>query len=71
MTLLKHSEEKEKICMENLMINETDNFNLENMSDEQLEVFTNKALFIRQKKADKKIEELANKQAKIRGGGEN
>lgn len=51
--------------MENLMTLETENFDLDNMTDEQLEVQTNKILFVRQKRAEKKIEELANKQAKL------
>lgn len=51
--------------MENLMINGTNNFNLEGMTDEQLEIVTSKALLIRQKNADAKIAELANKQAKL------
>ena len=51
--------------MENLMINGTENLDLDNMTDEQLDVITSKALFIRQKKADEKITELANKQAKL------
>ena len=44
---------------------ETENFDLDNMTDEQLEVQANKILFVRQKRAEKKIEELANKQAKL------
>lgn len=44
---------------------ETENFDLDNMTDEQLEVQVNKILFVRQKRAEKKIEELANKQAKL------
>ena len=51
--------------MENLMTLETENFDLDNMTDEQLEVQANKILFVRQKRAEKKIEELANKQAKL------
>ena len=51
--------------MENLMNLETENFDLDNMTDEQLEVQANKILFVRQKRAEKKIEELANKQAKL------
>ena len=44
---------------------ETESFDLDNMTDEQLEVQANKILFVRQKRAEKKIEELANKQAKL------
>lgn len=51
--------------MENLITLETENFDLDNMTDEQLEVQANKILFVRQKRAEKKIEELANKQAKL------
>ena len=51
--------------MEKLMNLETENFDLDNMTDEQLEVQANKILFVRQKRAEKKIEELANKQAKL------
>ena len=51
--------------MENLMNLETESFDLDNMTDEQLEVQANKILFVRQKRAEKKIEELANKQAKL------
>ena len=51
--------------MENLVTLETENFDLDNMTDEQLEVQANKILFVRQKRAEKKIEELANKQAKL------
>lgn len=37
--------------MENLTINNTSNgFDLESMTDEQLELITNRALFLRQKK---------------------
>ena len=43
--------------MENLMTLETENFDLDNMTDEQLEVQANKILFVRQKRAEKKIEE--------------
>lgn len=51
--------------MENLTINTTNNIDLENMTDEQLEIFTNKVLFLRQKKQEEKIIEIANKQKKL------
>ena len=35
--------------MENLITLETENFDLDNMTDEQLEVQANKILFVRQK----------------------
>ena len=44
--------------MENLTINKTNNFDLENMTDEQLELITNQALFLRQKKQEEKITEI-------------
>lgn len=51
--------------MENLMINGTNDFNFDLMTDEQLDISITKALFARQKKADEKITELANNQKKI------
>lgn len=52
--------------MENLTINKTNNFDLENMTDEQLELITNQALFLRQKKQEEKITEIVNEQKKLK-----
>ena len=60
-----HSKKERILHMENLMNYGTESLDLDNMTDEQLDVITSKALFIRQKKADEKITELANKQAKL------
>ena len=52
--------------MENLTINNTSNgFDLESMTDEQLELITNRALFLRQKKQEERITELTNNQKKL------
>lgn len=51
--------------MENLIVNTSNGFDLENMTDEQLELITNRALFLRQKKQEEKIIELTNNQKKI------
>lgn len=61
----KKYEKERKLHMENLTINTTNNIDLENMTDEQLEIFTNKVLFLRQKKQEEKIIEIANKQKKL------
>ena len=51
--------------MENLTINTSSGLDLENMTDEQLELITNEVLFLRQKKQEEKITELANGQKKL------
>lgn len=51
--------------MENSTINTSNGFDLESMTDEQLELITNRALFLRQKKQEERITELTNNQKKL------
>ena len=60
-----YSKKGKNIHMENLIVNTSNGFDLENMTDEQLELITNRALFLRQKKQEEKIIELTNNQKKI------
>lgn len=51
--------------MENLTNITSNGLDLESMTDEQLELITNRALFLRQKKQEEKITELTNNQRKL------